>query len=415
MHRAFAMLAVKPFIARLNVPVVSITGTNGKTTITRLLSRIYENAGYHVGSCCTEGVFHDGRMVEEGDFSNASGAWKAAKCAEVDLLVLETARGGIIEYGLGFKTCQVGIVTNLFEDHLGFDGIRTLDEMAQLKSAVLKHTDREGFAVLNGDDVYRRTMAAKCRGGVIYFVMESDYRQFERVLFLRRNQIWKKTGTREEVVIDVEDIALAAGGFHRYHLANVMAVLAAVEGLRPSVPVIPEVVRKTLKEFGTSPLDIIGRSFLISYQGTAVLLCMAKNPESLKHEIKDIQKAKDEGGFQNAVGILTAPGNRNRIYYERMSEQAAPACDLFIVHPPHPKYLRGRSGKEIVRMLSTHIPKDKILSEQPCTLAKAIFLAQGKTEGKTLFVVFMSAAEAEMNVPQLWLEAEMSGRNFVLK
>lgn len=406
-HRLFSRLIVRPFLTRLDVPVIAITGTNGKTTVTRLLSRIYEIAGYNVGACCTNGVMHNGRIIKEGDESNASGAWKAAKCADIDLLVLETARGGIIEYGLGFKKCQVGIVTNLFEDHLGFEGINTLEEMATVKSAVPKNTVKEGLIVLNGDDVRVRAMAAKCKAGAIYFVMESDYKQFERVIFLRGHQIWKKTETGEEAVINVEDVALTDGGSQRCNIANVMAVLGALEGMQRFVPVSQGIVKRTLTEFGSNPFDNIGGFHAISYQGKGVLLCSAKNPESLVREIKLIQRVKEKGEFRSVVGILTGPGNRNKKYFEDMSELAAPICDLFIVHPPHPKYLRGRSEKELVRLLSTNIPKDKILSEQRCTLSKAIALAQGKTEGKTLFVVFFTLCEADLNVPQLLRDAEI--------
>jgi cyanophycin synthetase len=406
-HRLVVKFIVRPSINRLHVPVIAITGTNGKTTITRLLSRIYLNAGYNVGACCTEGVMHNGRMISERDESYALGAWRAAKCKNVDLLVLETARGGIIEYGLGFRKCQVGIVTNLYEDHLGFDGIDTLEEMAEVKSVIPQHTDSEGWIVLNGDDVLVKAMSSKSRAKPIYFVMEADYGQLERVFFLRDNCIWKKMGRNEEEVINVKDMPITLGGTQEYNIANVMAVLGAIEGMNKFISLNNDVVRKTLTEFGSSPDDNLRRFHMITYKGERVIICYAKNPECYYREIKLIRNIKDIGDFDNIVGILTSPGNRNEKYFQEISKLVASVCDVFFVRPPKPKYLRGRTGQEIVRLLSTSIPKNRILSEQSLSLPGVIALTKEKLKGKNLFVVFFASAEANIDIPQLFKEVEI--------
>ena len=131
---------VQPRLRQLGVPIIAITGTNGKTTIVRLLTRIYRNAGYNVGACSTYGVTHNEEFVSRTDDASGLGAWRAARCPNVDLLVLEVARGGLARWGTGFKKCQVGIVTNVYEDHLGYEGIHTLKQMAELKSAVPRAT-----------------------------------------------------------------------------------------------------------------------------------------------------------------------------------------------------------------------------------------------------------------------------------
>ncbi|MEJ2589422.1 MAG: Mur ligase family protein, partial [Deltaproteobacteria bacterium] len=178
-YRLATKLIYKPAVTRLNVPIIAVTGTNGKTTVTRLLEKVYLDAGYNVGTCTTDGVSHNGALFLSGDLSWGYGAWKAAQCPDVDLLILETARGGIIRYGMGFRECQVGVVTNLFEDHLGFDGVDSLEQMADVKSTIPIHTHREGSIILNGDDADVRRMVDRSPASPIYFVTGNGHEEFE--------------------------------------------------------------------------------------------------------------------------------------------------------------------------------------------------------------------------------------------
>lgn len=399
--RLASKLIVRPYINRLKVPVVAITGTNGKTTITRLLSRIYLNAGYRVGYSTTHGVWHNDIQVSNKDETSVRGAWKAARCKNVDILILENARGGLIKYGLGFKKCQVGVVTNLYEDHLGFDGINTLEEMAEIKSIIPGHTDKEGTVIINGDDANVRAMAKKSMARPIYFVLESDPNQFENVFFVKENCIWKKIDAKMERIIAVEEIPITFQGIRRYNIANSMAVLGAIEGLKRLLPVSDTIAIETLKDFGNNPYDNLERFHLITYKGETVAYLTSKNPASLSLEKSLIQKTKVDGTYKHVVGILTAPGNRNEKYYSEMSELAAPVCDTFFVRPPAPKYLRGRDGREIVRLLSSNIPEDKILSKHSTSLDEVIALSKKKLGGRNLFIVFFGDIEAKIHIDDL--------------
>ncbi|MDD1746112.1 MAG: hypothetical protein LUQ20_09990, partial [Candidatus Methanoperedens sp.] len=351
-------------MALLGVPIIAVTGTNGKTTIVRLLTRIYRNAGYNIASCSTFGVTHNGQFISREDEALGWGAWKAAKCPNVDLLILEVARGGLTWLGLGFKKCQVGIVTNVYEDHLGYDGIHTLEQMAELKSAVPKATEKCGAVILNADDPLVRGMAGTSKAEPIYFGLNKNYKEFDKVFFLKGNSIWKKIGTDEESVIDIKEIPITLNGEQSFNVANVMAVLAAVEGARKFIPVDNAVVIKTLKEFGTRPHDNLGRFHIITFQGERVILCNAKNPTSFRFEIEVIMKIKEKEGFDHIAGILSAPGNRNNRYYQEMSEIVSHVCDLVLVSPPKNHYLRGKHPKEIVNLLSSRIPQNKIVVDK---------------------------------------------------
>jgi cyanophycin synthetase len=390
---------VQPRLARLGVPIVAITGTNGKTTIVRLLTRIYRNAGYNVGTCSTYGVTHNEKLVSKQDEAWGSGAWRAARCPNVDLLILEVARGGLARYGLGFKKCQVGVVTNVYEDHLGYEGIHTLEQMAKLKSAVPRATDKGGAIILNADDSLVRGMAGKSDAEPIHFGMIKDHREFDKVFSLKGNSIWKRFGTVEESVIDIKEIPITLYGEQSFNVANVMAVLAAVEGARKFIPVdSAAVVTKTLREFGTHPHDNLGTFHIITLQGERVILCNAKNPASFRFEIEVIKKIKEKEGFDHIAGILSAAGNRNNRYYQEMSEMASHACDLVLVSPPKDHYMRGRHPREIVTLLSSRIPQNRIVNDESLTLSQWISLSRSRLGGRILFVVFSSITYPKIDV-----------------
>jgi cyanophycin synthetase len=389
---------IRSYVAMLRIPVIAITGTNGKTTVSRLIEKTLLNAGYNVGSCNTEGVNHNGVQIWKGDASWGYGVWKAARCPNVDLLVVETARGGIVRYGLGFKRCQVGVVTNVYEDHLGFDGINSLEEMAEVKSTIPQHTDIRGSIVLNGDDAFVRDMACRSRAAPIYFVLRNDYKKFDRVFYLKDSCIFKKNKNEDEsCVMDIKDIPITFGGKLNFNIANVMAALAAVEGIQRFVPIKIKSIKKTLKEFGNSPFDNMNRFCMVTFKGESVVLSYSKNPESYRNDIEVIKRIMINGNFENSVGVLTGPGNRKEKYYKEISEIVAPVCDYFFIRPPKQQYLRCRNGEEIVKLFSESIPGDKILSEKQSSLSEVISLSKEKLEGRTLFIVFYAALEADID------------------
>lgn len=413
-YRLAMKIMVKPYVALLHVPVIAVTGTNGKTTVTRLLNRIYIDAGYNVGICTTEGVMHNGVTVSVGDESGGGGVWKAAKCPDVDLLVLETARKGILDYGLGFYKCRVGIVTNVYEDHLGFDGINTIEDMAEVKSMIPKNTDSKGFVVLNGDDSLVMPMADISDATPIYFVMDNDYRMFERVFFLKGKMICKKNGETVQALINVEDIPITLNGFSRHNIANVMAALAAIEGLNELVTLRFSEVKNTLIKIDRDSYDNIGRSCLLNFNNEAVFLSKCKNPESYSREVEIIERIKKDGGFDKIVGVLTAVGNRRDTYYQDISRIVSHVCDMFFIRPPKHEYLRGRSESEIVRLLSAYIPKDKILSDKKASLS--VVMDESKdyfmdSKSKILFVVFNNTLDADIDMMKIVKSNTFINRN----
>ncbi|MGZ5136036.1 MAG: Mur ligase family protein, partial [Flavitalea sp.] len=217
-----------PNNAPSRIPVVAVTGTNGKTTTTRLVAHIAKHAGHHVGFTTTDGIFIDQHMVYYGDCSGPSSAQTILRDPGVDFAVLECARGGIMRSGLGFDKCNISIVTNISEDHMGLDGLRTLKDLANVKSVVPQTTINEGYAILNADDdlVYGMRRELDCH--IALFSMDANNRRIKRHCsndgvaavieegyFVICNGEWK---TR---VMKVEDVPLTFSGKAECMIKNI--------------------------------------------------------------------------------------------------------------------------------------------------------------------------------------------------
>lgn len=406
LYRLAVRIYVQCCLDRLNVPIIAVTGTNGKTTTTRLIETVLRDAGYVVGACTTEGVTYDGHLVWEQDASGVYGALKAARCPKVDVLVLEAARGGMLRYGLGFSKCQVGIVTNVYEDHLGFDGVDTLEQMARVKASVARRVEKNGVVVLNAGDDHVSGMATISPAAPVYFTTGTDDKRFETLYFRRGNRIYKRSGQTETRVINVTDAAVTHGGLLTYNIANVMAALAGIEGIRQRLPVKAEYIKKSLMQFGADAKDNVNRFCMLTFRRERVILNYSKNPESCRKDMEAVLSIKENEKFNHVVGILSGVGNRQEKYFREMSTIAAATCDYFFIRPPKAKYLRGRTGQEIVRLVASCIPEDRILSRRQGSLPEVIRLSRKKLAGSILFVVFCIILEEKINFFEIVKKAE---------
>jgi cyanophycin synthetase len=397
---------IRPYLKLRNIPIIAITGTNGKTTVTRLLNRIYLLAGYRVGMCCTDGVYNNDVLMAKGDYAYGIGIWHATRGQKIDVMVAETARGGILKYGLGFHTCRVGIVTNVYEDHLGLDGVHNVEQMAEVKSKVPCNTDQYGTVVLNADNDLARNMIDKTQAHVIYFTVEGRQEDFDHCYYLYDGYIFRKSGQLAEELFAVDKMPISIQGMLTYNIANAMAALAAVEGMQPWVPVKLETVYSALKEFGKNANDNPTRLTLLKFKGKTVLLCRCKNPDSFYRDVEVIQKIQNKHEFDHTIGILTGIGDRRQDYFEKISRIVETVCQYFFIRPPAEKYLRLRTGDEIVRLLSVSIPEDRILSTQNMPLESVFDITEKTLGGKCLYVIFMALQEADLNLQKLITEGQ---------
>lgn len=382
-------------------PLVAVTGTNGKTAVTLLIERILRDAGYRTGCACTEGVLVDGQWRATGDESGSRGLWWASRERGVQALVAETARGGILRYGLGFSRCHASVVTNVHADHLGLEGVTSVEEMAAVKSILPQRTRSDGVAVLNGDQPLVRDMAAKTPARPVYFTLEDPLPHWQYCWFVRDGGIHRKRGENVERVIDVDRVFLAHGGAVRFQVANAMAALAAVEGLDPWLTVPRASMERTLATFGRDPRDLPGRMQLFRYEGADVLLSSSKNPETYAQEIPLIKRLARGLGYQRVVCLVSNVGNRDRAHFRAVSHSVADLGDLVVCFPPHPELLRGRTGEEIVRLLESEITPHKIARTRGRHLPEVLAELQPEGSPSTLFVAFASRVSSAIDVDDI--------------
>ena len=225
------------------LPVVSITGTNGKTTTTRLIAHILRESGRRVGATTSDGIVVNGMMVEPGDWTGPGGAGAILHRDDIDVAVLETARGGILLRGVGYESNEASVITNVSSDHMDLQGIHTLPELAEVKGVIARMTKPSGWVVLNADDRYVAAIARTVRARVALFSMEGGrsarvrrhLRQGGRAYVVRDGRIGEAEGTRWRPFARLRDIPVVLGGVARHNVANALAASGGARALGASI------------------------------------------------------------------------------------------------------------------------------------------------------------------------------------
>ncbi|MBA3804925.1 MAG: cyanophycin synthetase, partial [Acidobacteria bacterium] len=291
------------------VPVIAVTGTNGKTTTTRLIAHILKNSGRNVGFTTTEGIYIGNSLIQPGDNTGPVSAQLVLKDPTVEIAVLETARGGIIRAGLGFDRCDIGVVMNVTVDHLGLKDIETIEDMARVKAVVARAVGRNGYAVLNADDELVFAMREDTTGHIALFSMEEENQHivehtqdggiacvFENGYVTLLKGRWK---VRVEKVIN---IPLTYGGRAAFMIQNVLAATLAAYLQNISI----EDIRVGLTTFVPSVAQTPGRLNLIEMGDFTVLIDFAHNPAGMEALQRFISK------FPNKIktGVIGGTGDR---------------------------------------------------------------------------------------------------------
>ena len=240
---AAAPLGSAPRLIRPQIPVVAITGTNGKTTTARMIGHVARQAGKLVGWSSTDGVYIDGRLVEPGDFSGPSGASQVLRHPGVELAVTETARGGILRRGVGVAYNDVSVVTNVSSDHLGLGGIDTLDQLAEVKAVITKITKPDGWCVLNADDPRTFAMRLGSKAQIWVFTRDPDSPSGRSVLseggrvttLLEGWVCVLRPGADPVLVVEVIEVPMTLVGLSKVNVENVLAVTSATLALGFSI------------------------------------------------------------------------------------------------------------------------------------------------------------------------------------
>ncbi|HYI67607.1 MAG TPA: Mur ligase family protein, partial [Candidatus Limnocylindrales bacterium] len=274
-----------PHLPKARIPIVAITGTNGKSTTTRLITHIASEAGLKVGMTNSDGIYVRDQLVEAGDWTGFGGAGRVLAEPGLDLAVLETARGGILLRGIGYAQNDVSVVTNVTADHLGLQGIDTVDELAEVKGAIVRITKRDGWAVLNADDDRVWAMQRRTRAQIYAFSLERRSSRVERVLdeggraaVLEGDVlVLRGAGRRPRRLGEAAELPVTVAGLSRYNIANALAAAATCDAL--GIPAAR--IRRGLRSFSQDATANPGRLNLFERRGIFVIIDFAHNEAGL--------------------------------------------------------------------------------------------------------------------------------------
>ena len=337
-----------PTTLRPRVPVVAVTGTNGKTTTSRMVAHIAREHGLHVGWSSTDGIYVDGVLVEPGDYSGPSGAGRVLARAEVELAVTETARGGILLRGVGLAYNHVSVFTNVSADHLGLHGIDTLDQLAEVKSVVSRITRPDGWAVLNGDDprVYATRTSLRARPWV--FSRDPDSPAIRETLNAggRATTVidgWLSVlapGADPDPLVEVADIPMTLAGLSRFNVENALGAASAALG----VGLPREAVVAGLRSFRPDPEHNPGRMNFFSRADVSVVVDLAHNEAGLEALLEIMAGVRRPGA--RLLLAMGAVGDRQDDLVGSLGEMAARDADVVVIAHKQ-RYLRGRTTEEL--------------------------------------------------------------------
>jgi cyanophycin synthetase len=335
------------------IPLVAVTGVNGKTTTTRLITHILSLTGRTVGMTCTDGIYISGRRIDSGDCSGPQSARSVLLHPGVEAAVLETARGGILREGLGFDRCDVAVVTNIGEgDHLGLADIDSLEKLAKVKRCIVDVVSPTGAAVLNAEDPLVAEMAPKCPGSVVFFAKQGDHQLLTqrradggRVAFVRDNSVVLADAGNEFSLISLDKVPLTHGGKVTFQVENVLAATAACWAL--GIPA--EFIRAGLETFGASLEKTQGRFNVFDFGGATMVIDYGHNASSLLAMVSTLRQLP----HQRWCALYSAAGDRRDEDMVRQGEILGHHFDRVVVYEDH--YLRGRQPGEIMTLFQKGI------------------------------------------------------------
>jgi len=387
------------------IPIVAVTGTNGKTTTTRLIAHMVKMKGYKVGYTTSDGVYIQNRLLMSGDCTGPASAEFVLKDPTVDFAVLECARGGLLRAGLGFKQCDVGIVTNVAADHLGLKGIHTIEQLAKVKGVIPETVLPEGYAILNADDdrVYDMRKSVNCnvalfsmdeknpnikrhaRSGGLYALYENGY------ITICKGE-WKMRVTK------AVNVPLTFDGRAAFMIQNVLP--AVLTGYVRGFSI--EDIRVAIESFIPSPSQTPGRLNLFNFKEFQIMLDYAHNAAGLRA----LQKLVEKMDGKPKVGIIAGIGDRRVEDNNEIGRVAAEMFDEIIIRQD--KHLRGKTAEELINMISTgikNVDPNKKVTIIPSEKEAITYAIKNATKG-SLIVLSSDVVPDALNLVMKFKEEE---------
>ncbi len=400
-----------PRDSRARIPVIAITGTNGKSTTTRMVAHMMRSQGLTVGFTTTSGIYVNDELIRVADASGPASARQVLADPRVDCAVLETARGGIVREGLGFDRCDVGAVLNISEDHMGLGGVDTLDDLAAVKAVVVESVARRGHSVLNADDPMTLRMARHAGGEVIWFTMNGE-EELPGLLLKHiaaggtvlgldkgrgRDTLVIRKGDTVTAIADAAELPATLGGTARFNIANALA--AAAIGVARGLSTFA--IAEALKTFRTSYEENPGRMNIHETHGLTVIVDYAHNPAALTALGETIAALRPNHG--RVIGVVSTPGDRRDQDLKTMGALGAEYFDhvIFRERPDG----RGRAPGEVCRLLREGALEAGCKEEDLSVVmgeTEAMQLALDMARRGDLVVLLPTKVEAVWNQVQAW-------------
>jgi cyanophycin synthetase len=392
------------------IPIVAITGTNGKTTAARMIATIARSVGHTVGLTSTDGIYVDDRLVTRGDSSGPKSARMVLRNPTVDMAVLEVARGGILREGLGYDYSDVAVVLNVSADHLGMAGVDTVEQLADVKQVVVSAVPRSGYAVLNADDPLVVKMRRACRGEVIWFTDKPGNEMVDRhcanggrAVVLEhiegRETIVVRDGRRRVPLTNLQAVPATFGGSARMNVKNALAATAAAIGLG----IHPQYIRHGLRTFDTSIDKAPGRLNVTEVDGVHLVLDYGHNPaavrsvgEFVENFARHVEETRNT--TPRTIGVISTAGDRRDEDMRDLGRVAASFFDTVIVKEDD--NLRGRAPGETASILAEAVREEMRRGtarcahlEVICDEGQAVETAMEKAHAPDIVVAFVDNAE----------------------
>jgi cyanophycin synthetase len=335
------------------IPIIAITGTNGKTTTTRITAHIAKTAGKKVGYTTSDGVYINNQLMMKGDCTGPISSTFVLKDPTVDFAVLECARGGILKSGLAFQNCDVAIITNVAADHIGLGGINSVEQMAKVKAVVAETVFPTGYAILNAEDdlVYAIRKELKCN--IALFSMDENNARFKEhcadgglATVFENGYVTIMKGNWKIRVLPVKDIPITFDGKAMHNIANVLPAVLATYLFRD---ITIEDVRSALQTFVPGSNTTPGRMNFFHFKNFTILADFAHNPHGLKLLCDFISKTD----YKYKIGVISGTGDRRDEDIKELGAISAGFFDEIIIRCD--KNLRGRTAEEIIELLQDGI------------------------------------------------------------
>jgi cyanophycin synthetase len=348
------------------IPIAAITGTNGKTTTTRMVGHILKLAGYTVGMATTDGVYIDGKLTVRGDMTGPWSSQLVLRDPSVDAAVLETARGGIVRSGLGWRQCNVGAVLNIASDHLGLGGVKSLEDLAQVKQVVVEVA--QDYCVLNADDERVAAMAGHSPGQPIWVTMDPGNEKVRAHVRTGGRAATLEPGLNGRLLVLYQgeepipllwarQIPATLEGAAQHNIQNALFAAAIAAGLG----IDPEAIRQGLRTFSTDFSQAPGRLNFYNEHPFRVLLDYAHNAHGMEAVARTVRELAVPG---RRIGVIASPGDRRDEDVLALAAAASSAFDLFFLREDDD--LRGRRPGEVGEilrrgLLNAGVPGERIV------------------------------------------------------